>query len=72
LKKDPSLRYVPVVMLTSSREGPDIEECYRHSANAYVVKPVNFAQFVDAVKLIGKFWAQLNETPSKKPAAAAP
>ena len=66
LKKDERLRYIPVVMLTSSREGPDVEECYRHFANAYVVKPVDFAQFVDAVKLIGKFWALLNETPSKR------
>jgi CheY-like chemotaxis protein len=66
LKKDPNLSCIPVVMLTSSREGPDVDECYRHSANAYVVKPVDFAQFVEAVKIIGKFWVLLNETPSKK------
>jgi DNA-binding NarL/FixJ family response regulator len=54
---------IPVVMLTSCREGPDVEECYRLGANAYVVKPVDFSQFADAVKTIGKFWAVLNELP---------
>lgn len=63
MKADPQLRLVPVVMLTSSREGPDVEECYQLGANAYVVKPVNFAQFAEAVTTIGKFWAVLNELP---------
>lgn len=63
MKKDPQLRLIPVVMLTSSREGPDVEESYRLGANAYVVKPVDFVQFADAVKTIGKFWAVLNELP---------
>ena len=49
--------------LTSSREGPDVEECYQLGANAYVVKPVDFTQFAEAVKTIGKFWAVLNELP---------
>jgi two-component system, response regulator len=61
IKSDPELHSVPVVMLTSSRQGPDIEECYRLNANAFVVKPVDFDQFVEAVKTIGKFWAVLNE-----------
>jgi CheY-like chemotaxis protein len=61
MKGDPNLRPIPVVMLTSSREGPDVDECYRLGANAYVVKPVDFQQFSDAVKTIGKFWAVLNE-----------
>ena len=63
MKADPQLRLVPVAMLTSSREGPDVEECYQLGANAYVVKPVDFAQFAEAVKTIGKFWAVLNELP---------
>jgi len=63
MKRDPQLRLIPVVMLTSSREGPDVEACYRLGANAYVVKPVDFSQFADAVKTIGKFWAVLNELP---------
>ena len=71
MKADPQLRMVPVVMLTSSREGPDVEECYQLGANAYVVKPVDFAQFAEAVKTIGKFWAVLNELPRINGRAAA-
>ena len=63
IKNDPHLCAIPVVMLTSSREGPDVDECYRLNANAYVVKPVDFEQFTDAVKTIGKFWAVINEMP---------
>ncbi len=63
VKSDPLLRYIPVVMLTSSRQGPDVDQCYRLGANAYVVKPVDFDQFAAAVKTIGKFWAVLNERP---------
>jgi CheY-like chemotaxis protein len=63
MKGDPHLASIPVVMLTSSRQGPDVDECYRLHANAYVVKPVDFEQFSDAVKAIGKFWAILNEVP---------
>ena len=61
MKSDPRFQLIPVVMLTSSRQGPDVDECYRLGANAYVVKPLDFAQFADAVKTIGKFWAVLNE-----------
>jgi CheY-like chemotaxis protein len=63
IKGDPRLSQIPVVMLTSSREGPDVDESYRLGANAYVVKPVDFEQFVDAIKTIGRFWAVLNELP---------
>jgi CheY-like chemotaxis protein len=66
IRGNAQLAHIPVVMLTSSREGPDVEECYRLHANAYVVKPVDFEQFVDAVKTIGKFWAVLNELPRVK------
>ena len=71
MKADSQLRFIPVVMLTSSRQGPDVEECYRLGANAYVVKPVDFGQFADAVKTIGKFWAVINEVPSRKGQASA-
>jgi CheY-like chemotaxis protein len=57
------LKTIPVVMLTSSREEPDLEKCYDLGVNAYVVKPVNFKDFMDAVKQIGIFWAILNEQP---------
>jgi CheY-like chemotaxis protein len=63
MKSDSRFCVIPVVMLTSSRQGPDVERCYQLGANAYVVKPVDFAQFADAVKTIGKFWAVLNELP---------
>jgi CheY-like chemotaxis protein len=63
IKSDPALRTIPAVMLTSSRQGPDVDECYRLGANAYVTKPVEFDQFAEAVRTIGKFWAVLNETP---------
>jgi CheY-like chemotaxis protein len=63
MKADPHLRTIPVVMLTSSRQGPDVDQCYRLNANAYVVKPVDFEQFADAIRTIGKFWGILNEGP---------
>lgn len=64
LQADESLRLLPVVVLTSSRESRDLDECYRLGVNAYVVKPVHFHEFVDAVKRIGVFWALLNEPPA--------
>jgi CheY-like chemotaxis protein len=63
MKGDPTLRTIPVVMLTSSREEPDLARAYELGVNAYVVKPVDFAQFVDAVTQLGVFWAILNEPP---------
>ena len=62
-KVDDWLRAIPVVMLTSSREESDIVESYQLGVNAYVVKPVVFQEFVDAVKNLGLFWAVLNEPP---------
>lgn len=64
LKGDPELKKVPVVVMTSSREDSDLKACYDLNTNAYVVKPVNFAEFVDAVRQVGAFWAVLNERPS--------
>jgi CheY-like chemotaxis protein len=63
MKSDPALKMIPVVVMTSSREERDLLESYKLGVNAYVVKPVNFHAFVDAVKLIGGFWAVLNEPP---------
>lgn len=63
MKSDAALKSLPVVMLTSSKEEPDLAACYELGANAYVVKPVDFQQFVDAVKQVGAFWAVLNEPP---------
>jgi DNA-binding response OmpR family regulator len=63
MRSDEKLLRVPVVILTSSREERDIIEGYRIGTNGYVVKPLDFHQFVDAVKLTGAFWAIINEPP---------
>jgi CheY-like chemotaxis protein len=61
LKSDEYICSVPVVILTSSRETRDLDECYKLGVNAYVVKSVRFAEFIEAVKEIGVFWALINE-----------
>ncbi len=63
IKGDPELKVIPVVVMTSSREEQDLVNSYQLGVNAYVVKPVQFHEFVDAVKLVGGFWAVLNEPP---------
>lgn len=63
IKADDKLKFIPVVVLTSSREERDLIESYRLGVNAYVVKPVNFGEFVNAVKELGAFWAIVNEPP---------
>lgn len=63
IRNDPVLKMIPVVMLTSSQESPDLKASYTLGVNAYVVKPVNFEKFVEAVKQLGVFWALLNEPP---------
>ena len=63
IKQDEKLKNIPVVMLTSSREEPDLVRSYQFGVNAYVVKPVGFQSFMDAVKQIGVFWAIFNEPP---------
>ncbi len=65
LRTDERFRKIPVVMLTSSREEPDLKRCYELGVNAYVVKPVNFEDFIQAIKSIGIFWAVLNELPTE-------
>ena len=63
IRSDIKLKTLPIVMLTSSREDPDLKECYALGVNAYVVKPVDFKEFIDSVKNIGIFWALINEIP---------
>ena len=63
IKNDPVLKLIPVVMVTSSREETDLVQSYKLGVNAYVVKPVDFNQFIDAIKQLGAFWAVLNEIP---------
>ena len=63
LRADPTLRFVPVVVLTSSREEPDLRRCYELGTNAYVVKPIDFHEFVEVIKQVGLFWAVVNQPP---------
>jgi CheY-like chemotaxis protein len=63
LKADPTMQSIPVVVMTSSREDGDLHRTYALGANAYVVKPVKFHEFVDAVKQVGSFWGVINEPP---------
>ncbi len=63
IKSDSQLRRVPVVVLTSSREEQDLINSYDLGTNAYVVKPVDFHEFVDAIKELGLFWAVVNQPP---------
>ena len=63
LKSDPAMRMIPIVIMTSSREEGDLLASYALGVNAYVVKPVNFREFFDAVKQVGSFWGVLNEAP---------
>ena len=71
LKQDPDLHVIPVVMLTSSREEADLTRSYKRGANAYVVKPVNFDEFMHTVRDIGLFWGLVNE-PSPLPQPREP
>ena len=63
IKGDPQLKTIPVVVMTSSREEQDLVRSYELGVNAYIVKPVQFLEFVEAVKLVGSFWAVVNEPP---------
>jgi CheY-like chemotaxis protein len=63
IKSDEKLKVIPVVVLTSSREEKDMVASYRLGVNAYVVKPVDFHEFVNAIKELGVFWAVINEPP---------
>ena len=66
IRNDAALKRIPVVVLTSSREENDLINTYDLGVNAYVLKPVDFKQFIEAVKQIGSFWAVLNELPPEK------
>jgi len=67
VKADEKLKVIPVVMMTSSREDQDIISSYKLGVNAYIVKPLNFHEFVDAIKVVGAFWGVLNEPPQGPP-----
>jgi two-component system, response regulator len=63
MKSDPRTKAIPVVVLTSSKEESDIAESYKLGVNSYVVKPLDFDNFVDAVAHLGLYWVLLNEVP---------
>lgn len=65
IKSNPLTSDIPVVILTSSKENPDIKKCYSLGANSYIVKPVEFHNFSKAVAEVGLYWGLLNQPPSK-------
>ncbi len=64
VKSTENTKNIPVVVLTSSKENPDIEKCYALGANSYIVKPVEFENFIKAISEIGLYWIVLNEKPN--------
>jgi CheY-like chemotaxis protein len=72
IRKDPDTRTLPVVMLTSSREEQDLVRSYNLGVNAFVVKPVGYREFLEAVRDLGVFWAVLNEAPPQREGPPAP
>ena len=67
IRSDPQLNLIPVVVMTSSNQEQDVVKSYKLGANAYVVKPVQFTEFVNAVKQVGVFWAIINQPPGGQP-----
>jgi len=61
VKKDKRTSHIPIVIVTSSREEPDMKEAYELGVNSYVVKPVNFDQFLNAMSSLGLYWLLVNE-----------
>jgi CheY-like chemotaxis protein len=63
IRSEPEFRLIPVIMVTSSCEEKDLVESYKLGANSYVVKPVDIVQFIDAIKVLGQYWAVINQPP---------
>ena len=67
IKADPATKAIPVIVLTSSRDDHDLIRSYQFGVNSYIVKPVDFEQFNEAVKTLGLYWLILNQTPAHDP-----
>ena len=63
IRSNPDTKVIPVVALTSSHEDRDLRECYEFGINSYIVKPVDFEQFTEAVRQVGSYWLLLNQAP---------
>jgi two-component system response regulator len=68
IRADEHTRDIPVVVLTSSKEEPDIRECYHLGVNSYIVKPVDFEKFTEAIQILGLYWLLLNQSPGSESA----
>ena len=63
IRSEPEFKFIPVIMVTSSGEEKDLVESYKLGANSYMVKPVDIVQFIDAIKVLGQYWAVINQPP---------
>lgn len=63
IRSEPRFKFIPIIMVTSSREDKDLIECYKLGANSYVVKPVDIVQFINSIKAVGQYWAVINQLP---------
>ncbi|BAX80055.1 response regulator [Labilibaculum antarcticum] len=63
IRDDSQFKLIPVIMVTSSKEEKDLVESYKLGANSYVVKPVDYTQFMEAIKILGQYWAIVNQPP---------
>jgi len=63
IRSNPQFRLIPVIMVTSSREERDLVDSYKLGANSYVVKPVDIVQFINSIKILGQYWAVINQPP---------
>ena len=63
IRSEPEFKFIPVIMVTSSGEEKDLVESYKLGANSYMVKPVDIVQFIDAIKVLGQYWAVINQSP---------
>jgi CheY-like chemotaxis protein len=63
IRADKNLNKIPIIMLTSSRDSQDLQDCYDHGANSFVVKPVDINDFIKVIKDLGQYWVVINEMP---------